>query len=82
MVDINSEIRNLIDSCPIPTEIKDKNSKYLYVNQPYADIVNMRKASKLKFRHTHHANLWLMIKKILNAWVNDRIQKENILCLK
>jgi hypothetical protein len=34
--------RHLIDNCPIPAGIKDENSRYLYVNQAYADIVGVK----------------------------------------
>ena len=42
---IKNAEKRLIDSCPIPAGIKDENSKYLYVNQHYADIVGIKKPS-------------------------------------
>ncbi|MET3108775.1 DNA-binding CsgD family transcriptional regulator [Oxalobacteraceae bacterium GrIS 2.11] len=43
MKNISFEMRHFIDSFSIPAGIKNEDSRYLYVNQHYADIVSIRK---------------------------------------
>ena len=42
MIKICAVERRMIDKCPLPAGVKDEYSRYVYVNQYYADIVGIK----------------------------------------